>query len=112
MASLSVQSIVLSSSAVDLTWNSCGASGDTFSNNGRTIVLAKNTGASAATVTLAATQTVTDASLSVPDLAVTVSTSETRVIGPLPKATFNNSSSKVSMTYASSSSMTIGLLKW
>jgi hypothetical protein len=111
MAALSIDSLTLAASGQSITWNSCGASGDTFANTGKVVVLAQN-GASAAVLTVAATQALTDASLSVPDLAVSVGASDTIAIGPFPIATFNDASNSVAMTYASSSTLTIAVVKY
>jgi hypothetical protein len=112
MAVLTVQELALTSSALLMTLNSCGGSGDTFANNGKTVVIAVNGSSASAVITFAATQTVTDAVLSVPDLGVGVATGTTRIIGPLPAATFNDSNAAVAMTYASSGSLTVAVVKW
>jgi hypothetical protein len=112
MAVLTVQTLALTSAGLLATLNSPGASGDTFANNGKTVVIAQNGATASCAVTVAATQTVTGASLSVPDLTVAVAASTTRIIGPLPTATFNNSSSAVAMTYANDSTLTLAVVKW
>ena len=103
-----MQEVGLAAAGTLITFNATSAS-DTFTNDGRVIVLAKN-GASAAVITVVATQTVTGASLSVPNLAVAVGASTTRAIGPFPKATFNDGSSEITMAYANSATLTFALV--
>ena len=110
MAVLSAQTMALAASGQTLTWNSCGASGDLFVNAGKAFVIVKTGATASPTVTFAVTQSVTDASLVVPDLTVSCSTSEETMIGPLPTATFNNGSSQVAMTYTNSSTMTVAVV--
>ena len=112
MASLSVNTFALDASGLSLSWDSAAASGDTFVNNGKTVFIGYNTAASSATMTFAATQAITDASLSVPDLVITVAQNKYVAVGPLPRATFNNASSKVAVTYASASSLAVVVVKW
>ncbi len=111
MAVLSIDDLTLAASGTSITWNSCGGSGDTFANNGKVVVLAQN-GATAAVLTVAAEQAITGASLSVPDLAVSIGTSDTIAIGPFPIATFNDASNAIAMTYASSSTLTLAVVKY
>ena len=105
----SVQDVALAAAGILVTYNATSAS-DTFTNDGRVIIMAKNGATSATTVTVAATQTITGASLSVPDLVVAVAASTTRAIGPLPKATFNAASSVVTISYANSATLTFALI--
>jgi len=112
MAALSVDTMGLDASGTSITWNSASGSGDSFTNNGRIVVVAMNGATSACTVTVAATQKVTDASLSVPDLTVAVAASTTIAIGPLPKVTFNDASGDVDLTYANESTLQIALIGW
>ena len=112
MASLSVDTMGLDASGTSITWASASGSGDSFSNNGRTVVVCMNGATSACAVTVAANQTVTDASLSVPDLTVSVAASTTIAIGPLPKVTFNDASGDVALTYANESTLQIALIAW
>lgn len=112
MAALSTDTFALAAAGTEVTWNSADASGDTFANTGRTVVLAQNGATASCAVTVAATQAVTSASLSVPDLTISVSASTTIAIGPLPKATFNDGSSSVALTYSNASTLTIAILKW
>lgn len=109
---LSVDTMALAAAGVEVTWNTPStSSGNTFGNTGRAVVLAKNGATASCAVTFAATQTVTGAALSVPDLTVSISASTTIAIGPLPKATFN-SGSDVTMSYANDSTLTIAIIKW
>ena len=112
MAALSTDTFALDASGTSLTWNSASGSGDSFSNNGRTVIIAQNGATASCAVTVAATQTVTDASLSVPDLTISVAASTTVAIGPLPKATFNDASSSVDLTYSNESTLTIAIVAW
>ena len=112
MATLTPQTVALGASGLSLTFNSCGGSGDVFANAGKTFVIAKNGATASCTVTFAATQAVTDASLSVPDLAVGIGTSASVAVGPFPTNTFNNASGQVAMTYSNSSTLTIAVLTY
>ena len=110
MAALTPQTLALAASGLSITFNSCGASGDTFANLGKTFVVLKNGVTASCAVTFTATQNITDASLAVPDLTVSVSASTSVAVGPFPKPTFNNASSAVAMTYANSATLTIGVI--
>lgn len=104
--------MALNASGQTMTFNSCGASGDTFQNNGKTFVVVKTGATASPAVTFAVTQNITDASLAVPDLTVSCSVSSDTMVGPFPKGTFNDASSSVSMTYANSSTMTVAVVRY
>ena len=110
MAALTPQTMALAASGQALSFNSCGASGDTFANAGKTFVVVKTGATASPAITFTVTQNVTDASLAVPDLTVSCSTSADTMVGPFPVATFNDASSDVSMTYANSSTMTVAVV--
>jgi len=112
MAALTVQTVTLGASGVTLTWNSASASsGDTFANDGRVLMLAKNLSTASCSLTIATPQTIGGASLAVSDLTISVSASTTLAIGPLPTGTFNSGSS-VGVTYSNPSTLTIAVLKY
>jgi hypothetical protein len=111
MAALSVDDLTLAAAGISITWNSTGSS-DTFSNNGKVIVLALNGSTASTAVTVAATQAMTGASLSVPDLTVAVAATKTRAIGPFPANTFNDASGSITLTYANDSTLTVAVVKY
>jgi hypothetical protein len=111
MAALSIDSLTLAASGNSITWNAVGSS-DTFANNGKVIVLALNGATGSCALTVAVTQAMTGASLSVPDLTVSIGTSVTIAIGPLPANTFNDATGSVTMTYANDSTLTVAVVKY
>jgi len=111
MAALSIDDLTLAAAGVSITFNAVGSS-DTFNNNGKVIILAQNAATASCALTVAATQTVTGAALSVPDLTVSIGTSVTVAIGPLPIATFNDASSSATLTYANDSTLTVSIVKY
>lgn len=106
MATLTVQEFAID--GVELTGAAASAGGDTFANDGRTYFIFNNGDASSHTPTFDATQTVTDASLAVADLAVATAANKIKIYGPFPTATFGAS---VSVTYDAVTSVTVSAVK-
>lgn len=107
MADLTVQAVSLTGAVI--TPVAAAAGGDTFSNDGRTILRVVNGGASPITATvnsLVACNQGFDH-----DAAVTVAAGVTKDIGPFPVARFNNSSGKAAVTYSDVTSVTVAAIR-
>lgn len=107
MAQLAVQS----ASATGLTpaFAAAAAGGDSFANDGRTVLHAKNGGAGAITVTVNSQQACDQGFDH--DLAVAIPAGQERMIGPFPQSRFNDSSGLVQVTYSDVTSLTVAALK-
>lgn len=108
MALLTVQEI--SRSGLGPTYASAAGGGDTFANDGRTMVHIKNGGGAPITLT-AVTPLVVDG-LAVADLTVTVTNGQERMVGPFPVGTFNDpATGQVALTYSGVTSVTVGVFR-
>lgn len=107
MATLTAQSIVRT--GLDPTYSACAAGGDEFVNNGDEFIHIKNGHTAEQTVTITTPATVDG--LAVADRAVAIPNGEERIIGPFPKATYDDSAGKVQLTYDAVTSLTIAVLK-
>ncbi|NJO81675.1 MAG: hypothetical protein HC828_02150 [Blastochloris sp.] len=82
-----------------------GAGGDSFPNSGKTFVEVVNGSGSSITVNIAAVlDGVTDASFR----SVAVPAGARRIIGPFPTSPYNDSNSRVNLTYSATASVTVG----
>ena len=102
MATLTVQT--LDEAELDPTLdNADTGSGDLFANDGNTFCLLENPGASAATATFAKVVTNTKkpgiGKVTKSDLVVNIGAGEQRLVGPFPKAGYNNGSGQVAVSY-------------
>lgn len=88
----------------DLTYQSVWVSGDTMVNNGRTLLIFKNSSGSSCTATLD-TPAVTQG-LAIANPTVTVTSSADQVIGPFDPAIFNTAAGVVAITYSGSTNTT------
>lgn len=113
MATLSVQQMVLD--GLEATYASAGAAGDVFTNDGRTMVHVKNGDSTDHTVTFTAQDTSEQVpgfgTVSVTNTTVTITAGEERFVGFFPQRRFNNSSGQVAVTYDSTTSMTIAVVR-
>lgn len=108
MATFTLQTTSDEGAAV--TWNTANGGGDDFANNGTYFILIKNDDGSPTTVTVVTGATV--GTLAIADRAIVVSANSVFVAGPFTTGTYNNpSTGKVSLTYSSVTSLSIGLLK-
>lgn len=107
MATLSSQSI--NRTGLEPSFASCASGGDEFVNNGNEFIYVKNGDGSPHTVTIATPATVDG--LAVADREVAVPAGEERIIGPFPKATYDDTAGKVQLTYDAVTSLTIAVLK-
>ena len=104
MAALTVQN--LSRTAITPAYSAAANGGDTFVNNGRTWIHAKNAGASAITATVAIGITVDGQSVNGLTFLVAGGGGD-RKIGPFPGDIYNSGGS-VSLTYTTASGLTLG----
>lgn len=104
MATLSVETAAITGTT--LTFNTAGATTDSFANNGDTYALVKNSsGANAYTVTVSAPGKYQGRTITAPT--VTVATSSAGdLIGPFPPEICNNSSGQATLTYTGSAPAT------
>ena len=114
MATLTPQDA--SESGLTHTFISVAAGGDQFANNGKVILLLKNTNGSPRTVTVTAQQstvtkpgfgslTKSNASVSVP------ATTGEVVLGPFPIDAFNDASGNCLITYTADSGVTVAVVR-
>ena len=83
--------------------------GDEFANTGREVFYFSNADGSSKTVTFV-TQTTVD-SLAVADKAVTVDAGDSVLVGPFPTSTYNDSNSRVQVTYSAVTSCLVAAFK-
>lgn len=110
MAALTIQTITRTS--VLPAYAAAASGGDTFANDGSTFIHAKNANVSVTrTLTFASTQTNVPAGTTVTNVTVIIATSSEEMIGPFPKAAFDNSSGAVAITYDDETDVTLGAFK-
>lgn len=108
MAELTVQAITQGTSLTP-SFAAAGASGDTFANNGKVFIYAKN-------VDAGASRTITIDSLvncnqgSDHNATITIPLSSEEMAGPYSRERFNDTTGKVSMTYDDESDLTIAII--
>lgn len=107
MAVLTVQKITQAGIAPSFAAASAG--GDEFANSGRTFLHVKNGGAGSINVTINS-QKPCDQGFD-HDLVVAVPNGGERVIGPFEPGRFNNSSSRVAVSYSGVTSVTVAALE-
>lgn len=108
MAKLATQQI--STTGLAPTYTAASAGGDTFANNGTTMVHVKNGGTAAVTVTIDSIEKCSHGFDH--DLVVTVAANGEQLIGPLDASRFNNKATGlVSMTYSGVTTVTVAVLQ-
>ena len=107
MAVLTVQQVVRA--GLEPVFVAAAGGGDEFVNTGTEYLEVVNGSGADVTVTIVTPNTVDG--LAVTDRAVVVTAGERRKIGPFPTSIYNNSNSKVNVTYSSATSVTVGLFK-
>lgn len=107
MADLNVQ--VISLSGLGPAFVAADAEGDAFLNSGRELVHVKNGGGSSVTVTINSVAACNQGFDHNP--AIEVPASEERLIGPFPKARFNDSAEKVQVAYSGVTSVTVAAVR-
>lgn len=88
----------------DLTYQSVWVGGDTLANNGRTILIFKNSSGSSCTATLDTPAKIEG--LDIANTSVVVTNAADQVVGPFDPAIFNTSAGVVSITYSGSTNTT------
>jgi hypothetical protein len=107
MAALTVQKIALGTSLTP-TFAAAAAAGDTFVNDGRTFVYAKN--GSGAPITITVNSLVNCSQGFDHDVTITVPAGSEECCGSFPPSRFNNSANAVSMTYSAHADLTVAAI--
>ena len=105
MALITVQSIALT--GLEMTYEAASVS-DTFANNGRTFIHAKNADGSDHTLTINSLVDCNQGEDHNP--AVVVTAGEERMVGPFPMSRFNSATGIVTATWEDATSVTIAVL--
>lgn len=107
MAVLNVQRVT--QAGIAPTFAAADAAGDEFANGGRTFLWVKNGGAAAITVTVDSVKKCDQGFDH--DLSISVPAGGERLIGPFEPGRFNNSSSRVKVTYSAVASVTVAAVE-
>jgi hypothetical protein len=108
MADLTVQSS--SRSANDLAWSAPTAgTGDTFTNTGREAILVNNNVDEPVTVTIETPATVDG--LAITDRIIVVGEGKIALLGPFPRATYNNNEGKLKITCSAVVAVTLAVIR-
>lgn len=95
----------------DASGAAASAGGDTFTNDGMTMLLAKNASGGAITITIAVGQTVDGQTVT--SKTVSVPASQTMLIGPFPLAIYTDpATGNVAFTYSAVTSLTVKAIKF
>lgn len=107
MATLNVQKATLT--GLNPTFVAASAAGDDFTNSGKAVLYIRNGGAAEVTVTVNS-QTPCNYGFD-HDAVVAVPAGGERIIGPFPKARFNDANDKVQIAYSGVTSVTVAVLE-
>jgi hypothetical protein len=107
MAALTVQKIALAASLTP-TFASAAAAGDTFVNDGRTFVYAKNASGSAITITVDSLVNCSQGHDH--NITITVPGNSEELCGPFPPSRFNSAANAVAMTYSAHTDLTVAAI--
>lgn len=107
MADLTIQETGIT--GLSPTYSTASASGDTFSNDGKTLLHVKNDGAASITVTAAGIGKCSQGFIH--DLDVTVAAGGEEIIGPFDWKRFNNDQQKVSLSYSDATAVTVAAVR-
>lgn len=107
MAALTVQDVT--AAGVTPSYVAASAGGDTFVNNGKTILHIKNGGGSSINVTITRAKTCSFGFSH--DVVVAVGAGSEKMIGPFPAEQFNNDSGLVAVAYSAVTSVTVAALE-
>lgn len=107
MAVLTVQDVT--AAGLTPTYVAASAGGDSFVNDGRTVLHVKNGDTVAHTVTIVSAKTCNQGFQH--NIQVTVGAGSDKMIGPFPTDRFNNDSGQVSVTYDGVTSVTVAALQ-
>lgn len=112
MATLTVQTY--NENGLSATMSAAAGGGDQFTNTGKEVLVIKNNDATSKTITITAqTTTGLAADLGIVEKAnrtLAVPASGVGIIGPFPKAAFNDSSNFVQITYSAVTSVTVAVI--
>lgn len=107
MAVLTVQKTSLS--GLSPTFATASASGDSFPNDGETLLRVKNTGAGSVDVTFVGARKCSQGFIH--DEVVSVSAGGEETIGPFTWSRFNDDQQRVSVTYADATNLSVAAIK-
>lgn len=106
---MAILAVTIPTIAGELVGNVAAASGgDSFINDGRTLLYVNNGGGSPITVTIDAKQI---AGMPFTDPTVAVANGTHKLIGPFPPRYFNDANGRVGVTYSGVSSVTVAAIK-
>jgi len=108
MAVLTVQEV--SRAGITPSYVAVAGGGDSFPNDGRTIVQFKNTNAAARNVTTV-TQLTVDGKAVADDVINVPATTGDKIIGPFPPSIYNDVNGRVQLTYDASTNLTVGVFR-
>jgi hypothetical protein len=104
-------------SGVNHTFTAASTGGDSFTNDGKTVVLFANTNASSRTLTIAA-NTITKqgiGAVAIPSTTISLPNSTTNggvcMAGPFPVDRFNDSNGRVNLSYDAVTGLTVAVVK-
>jgi hypothetical protein len=106
MATLTLQAI--NRTGITPAFAACASGGDQFANAGNVFLYIKNGSGAPITVTIGTPQTVDG--LAVADREVVVPATDEVTVGPFPRATYNDSSGYVQLTYSGVTTLTAAAL--
>lgn len=113
MATLSPQST--SEAGLAPAMSAASSGGDQFENTAKELVMVTNGGGSSATVTVHAQATTKDVpgygTMTKANGGGSVGAGATKLFGPFPTKAFNNASGRVSLSYSSTTSVTVAVLR-
>ena len=108
MAVLSVQEIIRA--GIVPTYNAASAGGDSFPNDGGTLLHFKNTNAAARNVTIA-TQITVDGKAVADDVINIPATTGDKMVGPFPSGIYNDVNGRVQLTYDAATNLTVAVMR-
>jgi hypothetical protein len=111
MAVLTVQDAAVTGLAETLV--AAGAGGDSFDNNGLCLLEVVNGGGAPITVTIddPGSASPVGAMQFNPDVSVSVTNGQTRIIGPFPPFRFNDANGRVAISYSAVTSVTVRVIR-
>ena len=108
MADITVQ--VLTTLGLVTTYTAAEAAGDTFKNDGHTLIHVKESGGAAKTITIASQVSPVPKGLVALNISIEVTANAELMAGFFDKSAYNNSSAQVEMTYSNHANLTIAAI--
>lgn len=108
MADLTIQTVVLGGLAPTY---AAAAAGDTFPNDGRTILHVKNSNAATRTITVESQRPVVPGYAQADNAVVVAATTGDDMIGPFDPNVWNNSTGRCEITYSATTGLTIAAIR-